>query len=431
MINLRRLFQQNPNLNEEVATRVFQFFDSDGGGFIDTAELQEALRALGFRCTHLGARLVIDSVDTDGDGVISLKEWLDLLRDSRAQCEAATDKFRRFRKEDDMMVKSAGIAAIARNDKYLQSLRTKVQNDLSKNKAQWELEMAAQRRDTHEAVRQLQQQPFRKSSNLVSLTRRTHLAALAGDFDYSNALEFERAQLEVRDRERSSRTVSQASGFIKKQLKDKQQLSRSAMNQRAKSQTDSLLKGERRSRSNIKQKIVNVQTNVGRSHRRAEHLLSSGQTDLGKHLTTGRRYASGLNQMAERLDIPSLSMESDFTNKTYKGESELTIAYSAADEMKAKLKASAAATMKLQAAEQSATFPGPGKVGKNGDAFNPDRPGAHLRRRASLAPNINVAFDKTVAVEFALNEQDRLDEEYEDNDNLVRWSNDKGQQIDE
>ena len=29
-----------------------------------------------------------------------LQEWLDLLRDSRAQCEAATDKFRRFRKED-------------------------------------------------------------------------------------------------------------------------------------------------------------------------------------------------------------------------------------------------------------------------------------------------------------------------------------------
>ena len=158
-------------------------------------------------------------------------------------------------------------------------------------------------------------------------------------------------------------------------------------------------------------------------------MLSTGQTDLGKHLTTGRRYASGLNQMAERLDIPSLSMESDFTNKTYKGESELTIAYSAADEMKAKLKAKAAATMKLQA-EQSATFPGP-KGGKNGDAFNPDRPGAHLRRRASLAPNINVEFDKTVAVEFALNEQDRLDEEYEDNDNLVRWSNDKAQQIDE
>ena len=136
--------------------------------------------------------------------------------------------------------------------------------------------MSAQRRDTHEALRQLEQQPFRKSSNLVSLTRRTHLAALAGDFDYSNALEFERAQLEVRDRERSRRAVSEASGFIKKKLKDNQQLSRSAMNQRAKSQTDSLMKGERSSRANIKQKIVNVQTNVGRSHRRSVFRLLLG-----------------------------------------------------------------------------------------------------------------------------------------------------------
>lgn len=402
MINLRRLFQQNPNLDEEAATRVFHFFDADNSGFIDTAELQAALRALGFRCTHLGARIIIDSIDDDGDGAISLKEWLDMLRDSRAEIEAAADKLNRFCKQDDEMINAAGIRALAKNESYLAGLRAKTQSVLDSNKHQFHIRVEKHRSDTHETLRRIAQQPFRKSSSLIDLTRRTHLAALAGDFDLSNQLEVERQQLELVDRARHQRASSERSSFIKQRHKRNAMLCKNAMLQRHDGAMESIRNSERVQRQTMRQKMTNVRRNVGRSHRRAQHLLNVGQTDLGKHATAGRRYADGLSKVRGRLELASLSMINDFSKRDYQGPSETVERFNPRDEMLAKL----------------STYPGP--TGREPAA---ERPGAALRRRASMKPAFKM--DVTAAIEHDLGEEARMEEQYANDDNMVRWGTDK------
>jgi len=135
---------------------------------------------------------------------------------------------------------------------------------------------------------------------------------------------------------------------------------------------------------------------------RAQHLLNVGQTDLGKHMTAGRRYADGLSKVTGRLEVPSLSMINDFSSRDYKGPSESVKRFNPRDEMLAKLSTHPAPTGREPAAE---------------------RPGAALRRRASMKPVFEM--DVTAAIEYDLGEEARVEEEHADGDNMVRWGNDK------
>lgn len=62
-------------------TALFREFDTSGDGFIDLGELQAALgKARGEPVTRAGAKDLLEQVDANGDGQISLEEFRDIFR---------------------------------------------------------------------------------------------------------------------------------------------------------------------------------------------------------------------------------------------------------------------------------------------------------------------------------------------------------------
>ena len=55
----------------------FQLLDADGSGQIDAKELREGMREEGRRPPLTVARRELRAADADGDGAVSLKEYLD------------------------------------------------------------------------------------------------------------------------------------------------------------------------------------------------------------------------------------------------------------------------------------------------------------------------------------------------------------------
>ena len=58
---------------------VFKKYDSDGSGELDPAELLNALRDLGLPLTLEEVQQAVAEIDCDGDGTVSIKEFLSLL----------------------------------------------------------------------------------------------------------------------------------------------------------------------------------------------------------------------------------------------------------------------------------------------------------------------------------------------------------------
>jgi Ca2+-binding EF-hand superfamily protein len=53
----------------------FNFVDDDGDGLVTAAEMQSMLHALGEQVTDERAAVILATIDTDGDGRISLEEF--------------------------------------------------------------------------------------------------------------------------------------------------------------------------------------------------------------------------------------------------------------------------------------------------------------------------------------------------------------------
>ncbi|RDX87314.1 hypothetical protein CR513_31225, partial [Mucuna pruriens] len=62
--------------------RIFKHFDANGDGQISSAELGEALKALG-SVTPDEVQRMMEEIDTDGDGYISHEEFTDFARANR------------------------------------------------------------------------------------------------------------------------------------------------------------------------------------------------------------------------------------------------------------------------------------------------------------------------------------------------------------
>jgi Ca2+-binding EF-hand superfamily protein len=61
----------------------FKAADTGGDGFIDFEELKKMMEKLGEPQTHLGLKAIMKEVDEDLDGLISLKEFLEIFRKAR------------------------------------------------------------------------------------------------------------------------------------------------------------------------------------------------------------------------------------------------------------------------------------------------------------------------------------------------------------
>ncbi|XP_059623871.1 calmodulin-like protein 30 [Cornus florida] len=59
--------------------RAFRVFDLDGNGKISAEELLEVMRKLGERCSLEACRKMVRGVDTDGDGLIDMDEFMSMM----------------------------------------------------------------------------------------------------------------------------------------------------------------------------------------------------------------------------------------------------------------------------------------------------------------------------------------------------------------
>ncbi|KAI3921780.1 hypothetical protein MKX01_005469 [Papaver californicum] len=59
---------------------VFKRFDANGDGKISSTELSEVLKTLGSETSPEKLKEMMDEIDTDGDGFIDLKEFVDYHR---------------------------------------------------------------------------------------------------------------------------------------------------------------------------------------------------------------------------------------------------------------------------------------------------------------------------------------------------------------
>ncbi|GAB2229961.1 hypothetical protein Drorol1_Dr00014217 [Drosera rotundifolia] len=73
----RRSDRSNAQIIEELE-KVFKKFDVNGDGKICSSELGSIMRSLGEDLTESELKIMIEEVDSDGDGFIDLKEFIEL-----------------------------------------------------------------------------------------------------------------------------------------------------------------------------------------------------------------------------------------------------------------------------------------------------------------------------------------------------------------
>ena len=79
----------------EVFTETFLLFDINGNGHISSEELENVMRSLGIKPTKAELQDIINEVDADGDGSVSLSEFLAMMRRKMEETEGmAVDKCR-------------------------------------------------------------------------------------------------------------------------------------------------------------------------------------------------------------------------------------------------------------------------------------------------------------------------------------------------
>jgi centrin-1 len=79
----------------------FDLFDTDGSGSIDAKELKVAMKALGFEPTKEEIRRMITDVDTEGLGVISFAQFLQMMTKKMEERNPEDEIRKAFRLFDD------------------------------------------------------------------------------------------------------------------------------------------------------------------------------------------------------------------------------------------------------------------------------------------------------------------------------------------
>ncbi|MCO5560661.1 hypothetical protein L7F22_014278 [Adiantum nelumboides] len=75
----------------------FDLFDTDGSGTIDAAELQVAMRALGFEAGYEEIERMIADIDKDGSGSIDFEEFLQMMTEKMGEKDSIREISKAFR----------------------------------------------------------------------------------------------------------------------------------------------------------------------------------------------------------------------------------------------------------------------------------------------------------------------------------------------
>ncbi|XXG57510.1 hypothetical protein AAC387_Pa03g4644 [Persea americana] len=75
----KQLVSVAPKCKANDLKRVFHYFDVDGDGKISPAELQSCMGTLGEELSAADAEAVVQSADTDGDGLLGIEDFVRLM----------------------------------------------------------------------------------------------------------------------------------------------------------------------------------------------------------------------------------------------------------------------------------------------------------------------------------------------------------------
>lgn len=94
--------------------RVFQYFDENGDGKISPAELQNCMRAAGEELSAEDAEAVVESTDSDGDGLLGLEDFVKLVdaEEEEEKGRNIRDAFKMYEMEDQGCITPKSLRAM-------------------------------------------------------------------------------------------------------------------------------------------------------------------------------------------------------------------------------------------------------------------------------------------------------------------------------
>ena len=101
---VKRIVKETVHLTQEQVDEIqeaFKLFDKDGSGFIDTEELKDAMRALGFVYDKKKVKELMEQADKDGSGQIDDVEFKALMARFISQRNPKDELAKAFKMYDD------------------------------------------------------------------------------------------------------------------------------------------------------------------------------------------------------------------------------------------------------------------------------------------------------------------------------------------
>lgn len=88
-------YSGSQNCNEDMIQRVFNYFDKDEDGRISPSELQSCMKIVGggAELSLIEAEMAVQSSDSDGDGLLDLEDFANLIEGSESEDEELTAAF--------------------------------------------------------------------------------------------------------------------------------------------------------------------------------------------------------------------------------------------------------------------------------------------------------------------------------------------------
>ena len=91
-----RIKRDESLLDDTKIKEMFDMFDSDGGGTIDTEELSSAFMSLGISDTKEEIDQLVVQIDTDGSGEIEFDEFKEVIYKLQAQRDSVSEMYKAF-----------------------------------------------------------------------------------------------------------------------------------------------------------------------------------------------------------------------------------------------------------------------------------------------------------------------------------------------